>query len=54
MMNSNLDKELETLRKEWGLEKILSPFIAKKEVDKFWEKRREIEELELRIKKLKR
>jgi hypothetical protein len=37
----------------WGLEKLISPFITKKEVDRFWEKRKEIEELELKLKKLK-
>ena len=54
MENNNVDRELENLRKEWGLERIISPFITKKEVDEFWEKRKEIEELELRIKKLKK
>ena len=48
-----MDRELEQLRREWGLEKLASPFIIKREVDKFWKKRKEIEELELRIKKLK-
>ena len=54
MINNNLDKELETLRIEWGIGKILSPFVARKEVDKFWEKRKLIEELELKLKKLKK
>tara|TARA_R110000824_G_scaffold388367_1_gene583928 strand:- start:909 stop:1070 length:162 start_codon:yes stop_codon:yes gene_type:complete len=53
-MDNNLDKELEYLRNTWGIEKILSPFATRTEVEKFWEKRKLIEELELRIKKLKR
>ena len=48
-----MDKELEQLRKRWGMEKLVSPFVIKREVDEFWEKRKEIEELELKIKKLK-
>ena len=48
-----MDRELEQLRKQWGLERLSSPFIIKREVDEFWRKREKIEELELRIKKLK-
>jgi predicted RND superfamily exporter protein len=48
-----MDRELEQLRKQWGIEKLISPFVTKREVDEFWEKRKEIEELELKIKKLK-
>tara|TARA_R100000655_G_scaffold97188_1_gene140010 strand:- start:432 stop:590 length:159 start_codon:yes stop_codon:yes gene_type:complete len=48
-----MDKDLEKLRKQWGIEKIISPFITKKELDLFWKKRQEIEELELKLKKLK-
>ena len=49
-----MDRDLERLRKEWGIQKILSPFVTKKEVDLFWEKRKEIKELELKLKKLKK
>ena len=48
-----ISKDLDRLRQMWGLEKLISPFITKKEVDIFWEKRKEIEELELKLKKLK-
>jgi hypothetical protein len=48
-----ISKDIDRLRQMWGLEKLVSPFITKKEVDIFWKKRKEIEELELRIKKLK-
>ena len=48
-----MSKDLEQLRKIWGLEKLISPFITSKELDKFWEKRKQIEELELKLKKLK-
>ena len=48
-----MDRELEQLRREWGLVKLASPFVIKREVDKFWEKRKEIEELELKLKQLK-
>jgi hypothetical protein len=49
-----MDKELEQLRKEWGIQKIISPFVTKKEVDLFWEKREKIRELELKLKQLKK
>tara|TARA_Y100001938_G_C7868235_1_gene319000 strand:- start:146 stop:319 length:174 start_codon:yes stop_codon:yes gene_type:complete len=47
------NRDLERLRKMWGLEKITSPFITKIELDRFWKKRKQIEELELKLKKLK-
>tara|TARA_Y100001963_G_scaffold121252_1_gene169657 strand:- start:365 stop:553 length:189 start_codon:yes stop_codon:yes gene_type:complete len=50
---NQVSKDLEQLRKIWGLEKLISPFITSKELDKFWEKRKQIEELELKLKKLK-
>jgi hypothetical protein len=49
-----MDRDLEKLRKQWGIEKIISPFITKKELDIFWEKRKEIEKLELKLKRLKK
>ena len=48
-----ISKDIDRLRQMWGLERLVSPFITKKEVDIFWEKRKEIEELELKLKKLK-
>ena len=49
-----MNKDLEQLRKVWGLEKLISPFITSKELDRFWEKRKQIEELELKLKQLKK
>tara|TARA_R100000664_G_C2696942_1_gene98795 strand:+ start:32 stop:208 length:177 start_codon:yes stop_codon:yes gene_type:complete len=50
----NMKEDLEKLRKAWGVEKVLSPFITKIEVEKFWEKQKEIKDLELKLKKLKK
>tara|TARA_Y100000593_G_scaffold42917_1_gene82151 strand:- start:1463 stop:1645 length:183 start_codon:yes stop_codon:yes gene_type:complete len=49
-----MEGDLEKLRKEWGLEKLSSPFITRIEVNRFWKKRKEIENLELKLKKLKK
>ncbi len=49
-----MKEDLEKLRKAWGVEKVLSPFITKIEVEKFWEKQKEIKDLELKLKKLKK
>ena len=51
---NQVNKDLEQLRKVWGLEKLISPFITSKELDRFWEKRKQIEELELKLKQLKK
>ena len=45
MNKTQINKDLELLRKMWGIEKLQTPFIARHELDKFWEKRKEIEEL---------
>tara|TARA_Y100001963_G_scaffold106189_1_gene146744 strand:- start:548 stop:706 length:159 start_codon:yes stop_codon:yes gene_type:complete len=45
-----MERELEQLRKAWGLEKLVSPFISSHELDKFWEMRKKIEKLELELK----
>ena len=53
MNKTQINKDLELLRKMWGLERLQTPFIARHELDKFWEKRKEIEELETKLKELK-
>ena len=53
MNKTQINKDLELLRKMWGIEKLQTPFIARHELDKFWEKRKEIEELETKLKELK-
>ena len=53
MNRTQINKDLELLRKMWGLEKLQTPFIARYELDKFWKKRQEIEELEIKLKELK-
>tara|TARA_R110002020_G_scaffold353461_3_gene566413 strand:+ start:179 stop:346 length:168 start_codon:yes stop_codon:yes gene_type:complete len=49
-----MNRDLEQLRKIWGLEKLISPFVTSKELDIFWKKRKQIDELELKLKQLKK
>ena len=45
-----MDRELEQLRKEWGIEKLTSPFVSSLELKKFYEMQEKIKELEIKFK----
>ena len=45
----NMDKELEQLRKEWGVQKIVSPFVSAIEMERYYRIQKRIEEIEVKI-----
>ena len=45
-----MDKELEQLRKEWGVQKIVSPFVSAIEMERYYRIQKRIEEIEVKIK----
>ena len=45
-----MDKELEQLRKEWGVQRIVSPFVSAIEMERYYRIQKRIEEIEGKIK----